>query len=124
MVFLVVLLAAAACVSPGRSTTTRITSPPPTTGFEAPSYEALVKGEYINPSIPRITAEDLELRIDRGDKIFLIDTRTASKYSLGHLRGAINITDAVDSPFPDAEAAMEAELAAVPDDVLKVLYCD
>ena len=37
---------------------------------------------------------------------------------------AINITYAVDSPYPDAEDAMDRELAALPNDALKVLYCD
>ncbi len=117
-------LLATACVPPGRSTTLPVTTPNPTTGSEAPSYEALVKGQFVNPSIPRITAEDLKLRIDRGDQIVLIDTRTASKFGLGHLRGAVNIADAVDSPFPDAESAMQAKLASLPAEGLKVLYCD
>ncbi len=66
----------------------------------------------------------MKQRLDRGDKLILIDNRTAYKFKMGHLPGAINITNAVDSPCPDAEATMEKELAALPDDTLKILYCD
>ena len=62
--------------------------------------------------------------MDKGEKMILVDNRSEYKFKAGHLAGAINITNAVDSPYPDAETTMEKELATLPDDALKVLYCD
>ena len=90
----------------------------------APSYEALVHAGFTDPSMPRITAADLKIRLDRGDQIILIDTRTASKFRDGHLAGAVNIANAVNSPVADDEAEMERALATLPDGIMKVLYCD
>lgn len=115
-------LFAMACRSPGPSSASPVTTLP--ASAESPSYEVLVKGEFVDPSIPRITAEDLKQRLDRADKFILIDNRTEYKFKMGHLPGAVNITNAVDSPYPDAEATMEKQLAALPDDTLKILYCD
>jgi hypothetical protein len=123
LAFVVLLsLLIAACGSPGRSPASPATTLPASDA--SPSYEALVKGEFVNPSIPRITAEDLKQRLDRGDKLILIDTRADWKFEMGHLPGAINIHYAIDSPYPGAEEAMDKELSALPNDVLKVLYCN
>jgi rhodanese-related sulfurtransferase len=84
----------------------------------------LVKNGFVDAAIPRITAEELKLRLDRGEKTILIDTRADWKFEMGHLPEATNIHYAIDSPFPGEEEAMDRELAALPDDALKVLYCN
>ena len=89
-----------------------------------PSYGALVRDGFFDPSIPRITAEDLKRQLDSGREMIIIDNRRDSKFRWGHVPGAINITYAVDSPYPGEEEAMDRELAALPNDALKILYCD
>lgn len=39
--------------------------------------------------IPRLTAEDLKARLDRGDALILVDVRKESVYARAHIRGAI-----------------------------------
>ena len=125
MFVLLASLVATGCASPSTtSPVTASTAPSSTTEFEAPSYEALVKGGFTDPSVPRITSEDLKKRLDTGDKIILIDTRKDSWFEEGHLAGSINIHYAINSPIPGAEEAMDKELSALPNDVLKVLYCN
>ena len=118
-------LLAAACGSPGRTPASALTTvPAEPAAEESPSYEALVKGGFTDPSVPRITSADLKLRLDRGEKTILIDTRADWKFEMGHLPGSINIHYAINSPNPGAEEAMDKELLALPNDVLKVLYCN
>ena len=91
------------------------------------SYDALLKGGFVDPAIPRITAEDLKFRLDKGEGIIIIDTRSDRLYGwyeMGHLPGAINIHYAIDSAIPGAEEKMDRELEALPNEVLKVLYCN
>jgi hypothetical protein len=122
---LLMSLLAAACGPPGRSPASALTTAPAEpTAAESPSYEALVKGGFTYPAVPRITSEELKLRLDRGEKIILIDTRADWKVEMGHLPGSINIHYAIDSPDPGAEEEMNKELSALPNDVLKVLYCN
>ncbi len=90
----------------------------------SPTYEDLVKGEFVYPWIPRISAEDLKLKMDRGEKLILIDNRTEYKFKAGHLAGASSISFAIRSPFPGAEEEMDSRLAKLPKDTLKILYCD
>jgi len=118
-------LVVTACGKPAGTSPSTAASPPPTaTPEESPSYQVLAKGGYVYPAIPRITAEDLKRRLDNGEKMMLIDNRSEYKFKQGRLQGATNITYAIDSPFPGAESAMDAKLAALPNDTLKVLYCD
>jgi len=122
---LLMSLLAAACGSPGRTPASALTTvPAEPAAEESPSYEALVKGGFTDPSVPRITSADLKLRLDRGEKTILIDTRADWKFEMGHLPGSINIHYAINSPSPGAEEAMDKELSALPNDVLKVLYCN
>jgi hypothetical protein len=90
----------------------------------SPTYDDLVKGEFVYPWIPRISAEDLKLEMDRGEKLILIDNRTEYKFKAGHLAGASNISFAIRSPFPGAEEDMDRKLARLPKNTLKILYCD
>ena len=121
---ILVSLLVTACGPSGRTPASPVTTMPAATTPAEPSYEDLVKGGFVNPSIPRILPEELKLLLDKGGKLILVDNRSESKFKMGHLPGAINIANAVDSPYPDAETTMEKELAALPDDTLKVLYCD
>ena len=89
-----------------------------------PSSEVLAKSGFVDPAIPRITAEDLKLRLDRKQPPIIIDNRSEDEYKKAHLSGAINIPYAIGSPYPDAEEEMDRQLAALPDDALKVFYCD
>ncbi len=91
---------------------------------ESPSYELLVRESFVDPAIPRITAEELKLRMDRKEKMVIIDNRSDYKFQMGHLGGAVNIPCAIDSPYTGAERAMDAKLALLANDVLKVFYCD
>ncbi len=54
--------------------------------------------------IPRLTAEDLKARLDRGDALILVDVRKESVYARGHIPGAICV------PVPD----FETHLALLP----------
>ena len=91
---------------------------------ESPSFEILVKDGFVYASIPRISAEELKRLLDSGDEIILVDNRSEYKFKMGHLAGAINITYAVDSPYPGTEEEMDSELSTLPNDTLKILYCD
>ena len=106
---------AAACGGPN-TPTTAVPTPP--------SRDELAKGGFVYPAIPRITAEELKLRIDRKEPLIVIDNRSVYKFQAGHLAGAFNITYSIDSPYAGAEEDMDRKLVALPDDVLKVFYCD
>ena len=93
-------------------------------GPSDPPQEVLAKDGFVDPAIPRITAEELKLRLDKRQPIIVIDNRREAKFQMGHLRGAINIPYAIESLYAGAEDAMDRELAALPHDALKVLYCD
>ena len=90
----------------------------------SPSYETLIKDGFADPSMPRITSEDLKLQLDSGEEIILIDSRSEYKLKMGYLPGAISIRYAINSPYPGEEEEMDGKLAALPNDKMKVLYCD
>jgi hypothetical protein len=120
MSLLVIVCGYSGC-APGSLTSTLPTEPSPT---EPPSYETLARDGFVYSSLPRITSEDLKLQLDSGTEIILIDTRSEYKFKMGHLTAAINITYAIDSPYPGAEEGMDKQLATLPNDAMKVLYCD
>jgi hypothetical protein len=100
-----------------------VTTPlPETQPVESPTYQSLAEDGFIDPAIPRITAAELKSRL--GSALVVIDNRSEAKFKMGHLAGAINIPYAVNSLFPGAEEAMDRELARLPNDALKVFYCD
>jgi hypothetical protein len=41
--------------------------------------------------VPRITAENLKMRIDGGDQIMIVDVRSAEDYDEAHIPGAVHI---------------------------------
>lgn len=46
--------------------------------------------------VPRISAEDLKKRLDNGDDILVVDTRTSVAHGIKHIRGAIMEPDSFD----------------------------
>jgi len=62
--------------------------------------------------IPRLTAEDLKARLDRGDALILVDVRKESVYARGHIPGAVCL------PVTD----FEARLALLPAGKSLVFY--
>ena len=70
--------------------------------------------------IPRISCEELEQLMDKGEKLVVVDTRDKGSYDVGHITGAINITyDASGNP-----TGRKMTLTALPVDRLIVTYCD
>ncbi len=49
-------------------------------------------------NFPMISMRELELRMQRGDPMVLLDLREPEEYAAGHLRGAVNI------PYEELEA--------------------
>lgn len=41
--------------------------------------------------VPRISAEDLKYRLDRGEKILIVDVRSTKAYNTQHIAGAISV---------------------------------
>jgi hypothetical protein len=115
-------LTAVGCTPPvDVSTPTASSSPPAVTPAHNPSYEILAGGGYAYPDIPRTTSEDLRAQIDWDSSPLIIDLRDASSYTKGHLAGAISIPYAISV---SGAAAMDRQLTELPDDKLKIFYCD
>ena len=65
--------------------------------------------------VDRITREELKAKLDRGDKLVLVEALPAKYYEDSHLPGAINMPhDAVDALAPRLLPDTEAEI---------VVYC-
>ena len=60
-----------------------------------------------------ITATQLKDRLDRGDRVTIIDVRNAADFQLGHLPGSLHV------PL----ANVEAQIAYLPKTKLIVAYC-
>lgn len=43
------------------------------------------------PSFPQIATDELKAKIDKQEKVFVVDVRTVEEYAAGHLPGAINV---------------------------------
>jgi rhodanese-related sulfurtransferase len=72
------------------------------------------------PHIPRISAEDLKQKIDKGEDMVVVDVRDGGSYAAGHIKGAINITyDATSDPMN-----RQMMLMALPMEKLVITYCD
>jgi hypothetical protein len=52
-------------------------------------------------AIPRVTAEEVKARLDRGDALILVDVRKESVYARAHIRGAICL------PVTDVESRLD-----------------
>jgi len=62
-----------------------------------------------------LTAEELFVKIDAGEEMFIMDVRSAEDYALGHLKGAVN--------FPFASTAIADNLEFIPDDIPVYVNC-
>ena len=112
-----------ACSTPSETSTNTTTSTSTTTSTTVDSFtEMLIREGYTNPEIPRITCEDLKQLMDSSNDFIIIDTRDEATFNMGHLAGAINIPYATGSP--EAFTVMDQQLAILPDDKLKIFYCD
>lgn len=57
------------------------------------SWEELVEEWYLQRSLTQLDAHALHVRMERGEKDFVIvDVRAAEDYAKGHIPGAINMT--------------------------------
>lgn len=63
--------------------------------------------------VPRITPEEVQDRIDKGDAILIVDSRSAASYADRHIAGAISV--------PAGEVS--SRLYELPKDQEIVLYC-
>lgn len=78
----------------------------------APQSGALAASD---DSVPTITAEELKARMDRGDRIVVIDTRVRGTYA----QSDIKIKGAIDIPLTE----VDAHLAEIPFGRELVTYC-
>jgi predicted sulfurtransferase len=108
------ILLASSCSPPGDTTT-------PTSTTSNTTTSTTTTETYVLPDIPRITCEELKLQMDSSADLILIDTRDESEFNMGHLAGAINIP--INVSTPEEITALEQQLAALPDNKLKVFYC-
>jgi rhodanese-related sulfurtransferase len=123
--FFLLSLPVMACGCSGNTPSSTVSTVPVESALTvSPSYEILIKDGFADPSMPRITSEDLKLQLDSGEEIILIDSRSEYKIKMGYLPGAISIRYAINSPYPGEEDEMDRKLAALPNDTMKVLYCD
>jgi hypothetical protein len=65
---------------------TTTTTPPATIqpGNNSPTVEELKKLNYPDPEMPRISAYQLKLRMDREDPLLIVDVRLKTDYDQGH----------------------------------------
>ena len=95
------------------------TSSPDGTFTSNPPAEILAREGYKYPSIPRIICEELKHLMDSGADFILIDVRDEAKFVKEHLKGAIDI------PYRGANnETTSKKLLALPDNKLKIFYCD
>ncbi len=99
------------------TTTTQTTTTTLDASLEAPSAEELAAQSFINPELPRITAERLKQFMDNGESFVVVDTRIEFLFDIGHLPQSINI------PF-EPEDEQTAGFLALPKDRLIIFYCD
>jgi 3-mercaptopyruvate sulfurtransferase SseA len=53
--------------------------------------------------VPRISPEELKRRLDEGNDILVIDTRSSGTYNFGHIPGAVMEPDSFDDMVRDQE---------------------
>lgn len=77
--------------------------------------------QVVFPNIPRIKAEDLKQKIEKGEKDFVVvDVRDSASYEAGHIQGAVNVYYDANADPTDRQMI----LVALPMDKLIVTYCD
>jgi len=91
---------------------TPLTPPVAVSTTTAPLTTSPNAEETQKAAVPRITADDLRPRVQRGE-VTVIDVRDASAYAIAHIPGALNI------PL----ARIESEVAYLPKAKPIVTYC-
>jgi hypothetical protein len=118
----VITMLSAACTRSETTTTPSLTTPTTTQpATKSPTEEELRKLNFASPELPRITAYQLNILMNNGDPLSVVDVRLRSNYDLGHLPGALNITVAC-TPDPGIDEIALVKLMALPRDRLIVLY--
>jgi rhodanese-related sulfurtransferase len=76
----------------------------------------LVAGSHFNPTLPRLSTEELQQRIQT-NSVMIVDARGSEAYEAFHLPGAVNL------PIYAGLAERSALMAKLPSDRLVVVYC-
>lgn len=84
----------------------------------APKASAQEKLPY--PSVPRITAQEVEHLIGTKGNVVIVDTDDSVTYGAEHIKGAVNITY---DPTADP-TSKDQTLSVLPGDKLIVFYCN
>ena len=84
-------------------------TPEPPTSTSVPTENP---GPQSRSEVPRISPEELKDRLDNGEAILVVDSRSLSSFEMGHIAGAISV--------PDYE--VESRLAEFPRDQEIVFY--
>ena len=71
------------------------------------------QGPTTSSEVPRISPEELKGRLDNGEAILVVDSRSLAEFEAGHIAGAISV--------PSFE--VESRLDELPRDQEIVLYC-
>jgi 3-mercaptopyruvate sulfurtransferase SseA len=89
------------------------------------SRDVLVKGQFLNPDMPRITVQKAYELWDSSTMPAFIDVRPRDLYDMGHVPGARNIiNDSQDGNKPAIGDSNKAAYKALAKDKLIILYCD
>ncbi len=77
---------------------------------------AMIERDY--PETPAITTEQLATRIERGDRLLLVDVRTEAEYAISHLPSAVHLPAG-----DDYRSRLDATVADWKTFDAVVLYC-
>lgn len=93
---------------------TTATAPISASSDLTPSF--LAANGYMLPDLPRITSEELKMKLDQGEAVTIVDVRPRVGFKLFSIAGAINVPNE-----PEDESI--AGLRYLPKDRLIVFYC-
>jgi hypothetical protein len=89
------------------------------------SKDVLVKGQFLNPDITRITVQKAYELWDSSNMPVFIDVRPRDLYDMGHVPGARNIINEPEgNKAPAIGDSNKAAYKALAKDKLIILYCD
>jgi len=90
------------------------TGPFPTSSYPTVTYAPRSNSPVLpNADVPRIAPTEVLQRLQAGEVITIVDTRSAAVYEIEHILGAVNL--------PEAE--VEQRWTELPQDGLLVFYC-
>ncbi len=89
-------------------------APPFSTSKDPVMYTGMILDNAINRHRELITAHELQEKIENGEEISIIDTRTEGQYMKSHVEGAINIP----------QEKMRAAADSLDKEALTVTYCN